>query len=255
MTNLDRIYSSGKIYSPDIESTLIRGVEEQRPWDLEDVITSFLTPESTLLDVGTGAAQKLTRLAPHAHQVVGMDIWTNPALAEKATKNLLASRQDNMRLMHGDAESLPFPEESFDVITHMLAPFYPPEDYRVVKKQGYIVIERTAEDDKSNISDMFGSDEQGRPRGHNREFKTGELAGRYVTDLLAAGFSAVTLHKGAWKTWYSRQGLIKLLQTTPCVRDFDIEKDIDVIDEIEKKFKEKKGIMTEQSRYLIVAKK
>ena len=68
MSNFGKIHSSGKVYTSDIESTLIRGVEDPRPWNLIQIVKDYLPDEGTLLDAGTGTANKLIPLAAHAQQ-------------------------------------------------------------------------------------------------------------------------------------------------------------------------------------------
>ena len=253
MNNQFRV--SNKVYDASIESLEIRGKEEIRPWNLFEVIKTYLTPESRLLDVGCGTANKLIPLSSFVKDIVGLDIWKNVQMRKKAATNVRESGNKNITLIQGDSQKLPFPDNNFDILTYMLAPQYAQEAYRVLKPGGFIIIERVGEDDKKNFKEMFGNNSEGHPRGLNSEFKTGELAAIYKQDLMNTGFSDITVRSGKWNTWYTHAGLIKLFQAAPDVQDFQTQKDASIVDKIARKYNTSKGILTQQHRYLIIAQK
>ncbi len=246
---------TSKVYDANIESPDIRGKEELRPWNLFKIIKSHVTSQSKLLDVGCGTANKSIPLAPYVKNLTGLDIWKNPKLAQKAALNVKESHYKNIVLKQGDSRRLPFADNSFDLLTYMLAPQYAYETYRVLKPMGFVIIERVGEQDKLNFKKMFGNNENGRSRGQNCEFEYGDLAGEYVRELIRVGFCDVKVCSGKWKTWYSREGLLKLFQATPTVQSFDLQKDAPIIENIVQKYRTNHGILTLQHRYLIIAQK
>jgi len=66
-------------------------------------------------------------------------------------------------------------------------------------------------------------------------------------------FKNVSVKKWFWNTYYSREGLIKLFENTPTIRNFDKNNDIPIIDVIEDHYASDKGIKTTQNRLLIIA--
>lgn len=70
-----------------------------------------LTGEERALDVGTGAGAFALALAPLVREVVGVDIV--PELLAEAGKRAT----ENTQFLEADAEELPFPPDSFDVVS------------------------------------------------------------------------------------------------------------------------------------------
>ncbi len=73
-----------------------------------------LEPDMTVLDVACGAGHAADPIAPHVHQVVGVDLTR--ALLDIGTKRLRAAGINNVLLQEGNAEALPFVDESFDLV-------------------------------------------------------------------------------------------------------------------------------------------
>ncbi|HSE04182.1 MAG TPA: class I SAM-dependent methyltransferase [Methylomirabilota bacterium] len=76
-----------------------------------------------VLDIGTGTGVVAVTAARAGARVTGLDL--TPALLEHARENARIARQD-IAWTEGDAERLPYPDASFDVVTsqfgHMFAP-------------------------------------------------------------------------------------------------------------------------------------
>jgi ubiquinone/menaquinone biosynthesis C-methylase UbiE len=98
-----------------------------------------------VLDVATGAGHTALALAPHVEHVVASDI-TAEMLAEAG--KLAAQRGlGNVETAHAEAAGLPFPEESFDLVTCRLAAHHFPdpagfvsESWRVLKSGGVFAL-------------------------------------------------------------------------------------------------------------------
>jgi len=110
-----------------------------------------LQPEESLLDLGTGPGDFPLRLrrAGHRGRLVGID--ASPGMIAKAK-----SAGSDIEFLQADAQSLPFPDESFDVVTarHMLyhVPDIPRalrEVHRVLRPNGRFLA-------VTNIHDNFG---------------------------------------------------------------------------------------------------
>ena len=79
---------------------------------VREQLQTFVVPrgDERALDVGTGAGTLALALAPLVHEVVGVDIV--PQLLERARANAPA----NVTFVDGDATSLPFDSETFDLV-------------------------------------------------------------------------------------------------------------------------------------------
>jgi SAM-dependent methyltransferase len=77
-----------------------------------------------VLDVATGTGVVAITAARAGARVTGLDL--TPALLEQARENARIAKMDEIVWTEGDAESLPYPDASFDVVVsqfgHMFAP-------------------------------------------------------------------------------------------------------------------------------------
>jgi ubiquinone/menaquinone biosynthesis C-methylase UbiE len=88
--------------------------------DLEAMVAAAeLRGSERLLDLGCGPGHAAARFAPHAAEVVGLDL-TEAMLAQ--ARAMAAERGiANLRFEHGDASALPFPDARFDRVTSRLS--------------------------------------------------------------------------------------------------------------------------------------
>lgn len=87
-----------------------------------------IAPGTSLLDVGCGAGQLAILAARAGIRVTGVDIatnWIEHARARATAKGLVAQFDE------GDAEQLPYPDASFDVITSLVGAMFAPRPERV----------------------------------------------------------------------------------------------------------------------------
>ncbi|MFZ3060195.1 MAG: methyltransferase domain-containing protein [Candidatus Methanoperedens sp.] len=121
----------------------------------EIVKRSGVTKSHRVLDVATGAGFLALEFAKNAKTVIGCDITHNMLM--KAIEKQDISGQDNTGFLLSDVESLPFPDESFDIVSCRFAFHHFPdpgkalaEMKRVCKKRMIIVDGVSSEDrDKS----------------------------------------------------------------------------------------------------------
>ncbi|HRD76216.1 MAG TPA: methyltransferase domain-containing protein [Hyphomicrobiaceae bacterium] len=76
------------------------------------------------LDVATGAGHTAAAFAPHVASVVASDI--TPEMLGEAQKLAKAKGFANMTTAAADAEALPFPDKSFELVTCRIAPHHFP---------------------------------------------------------------------------------------------------------------------------------
>lgn len=105
-------------------------------------------PNIVILDVATGTADLAISLVKHLNpfQIIGIDI--SDGMLEYGMKKIQnLELTDQILLQHANGEALPFPEESFDVVTigFGIRNFEHPEKglsefYRVLKSGGELII-------------------------------------------------------------------------------------------------------------------
>lgn len=87
-----------------------------------------IPPGSRMLDVGCGAGQTAIPAARAGVQVTGIDIATN--LIEQARARASAEGL-TVQFDEGDAEQLPYPDASFDVVVSLIGAMFAPRPERV----------------------------------------------------------------------------------------------------------------------------
>jgi demethylmenaquinone methyltransferase/2-methoxy-6-polyprenyl-1,4-benzoquinol methylase len=90
-----------------------------RCWKRRVVELANVKPGDRALDVCCGTGDLAFALAARGTEVVGLD-FSDPMLAvaeERRKKSNLQSVASNPHFLHGDAEKIPFPNASFEVVT------------------------------------------------------------------------------------------------------------------------------------------
>ena len=89
--------------------------------DYLDYCVRTIEPASTdsVLEVAAGTCACGRSLAPFAQTVTCLD--TTPAMLEVGKKEAEKNRLNNMVFIKGQAEELPFPDSSFDIVISRLA--------------------------------------------------------------------------------------------------------------------------------------
>jgi SAM-dependent methyltransferase len=107
---------------------------------LTTAVARLEAPPASALDLGTGTgagALWLARAFPDA-RVTGLDI--SEAMIERAKAKVPAELSDRVEFLVGDAERLPFPDGSLDLVAQISVPVFFHEVARVLAPRGYVVV-------------------------------------------------------------------------------------------------------------------
>lgn len=212
-------------------------------------VKEYLSGEEYLLDIGTGGGEVLLSLATRAKRCWGID--KDDDMVKTARCNLRNSSKKNLRFLVADGAALPFPDGFFDLVVCRQAPFFAGEVHRVLRFGGVFATQQVRENDKINIKRAFG-------RGQSYEKRFDELYEGSLIGLKAAGFTVLTKEKSDVTTYLkSVKDLVKLLTWSPIIPDFDAnsKEDRESLKIIEREYGADKGIRTNTSRFLLVARK
>ena len=194
-------------------------------------------PEWAVLDVATGAGHTAYAFAPHVARVWATDITDEmlTIVREQAAKRGLA----NVRTAHAKAESLPYDDGSFDLVTCRIAPHhfdsipdFLAETARVLKPKGTLAVVDNVVP-AGSVGDYVNAFERFRDPSHLRAWTVEE----WRTALTQAGFAIAhteeLFKRMVLATWAERhdatmQAFLRamLIETTPGVAAFFDVQDI-----------------------------
>lgn len=162
------------------------------------------------LDIATGAGHTALAFAPRVREVVASDL-TEPMLNQTAR---LAEQRNlkNLRVERADAESLPFANESFDLVSCRLAFHHFPhpdqavsEMARVLRKGGRLAFTDNVVVDEPESATFYNDYEKRRDPSHVRVQTTSELIGRFERHGLALVACRRLTKEFEFHDWADRQ--------------------------------------------------
>jgi ubiquinone/menaquinone biosynthesis C-methylase UbiE len=166
-------------------------------------------PEWRALDIATGTGFTALALAPHVAAVVGSDL--SPGMLAEAAKRAAERGVTNAEWVEAPADTQPFPDAAFDLVTARIAPHHFPDPVafvrevaRVLKPGGVFVLgDTTVPDGDPEAAAWQNAVEKERDPSHVRNLPPSEwralceAAGLTVTDCEAKA-GAITIALSAW---------------------------------------------------------
>jgi ubiquinone/menaquinone biosynthesis C-methylase UbiE len=156
-----------------------------------------LTGSERLLDVGTGAGHTAMAFAPLVAEVVALDL--TEAMLEQTRTEAERRGLDNLRCQLGDAEALPFPTGSFNLVTSRLAAHHfaradlaAAEMARVLRPGGSLLLEDSVAPEDPAQDTFFNAIELLRDPSHVRNYTPSQ----WLQMLSECGIDAEVL--GRW---------------------------------------------------------
>lgn len=129
----------------------IRGryeVEHDLPWHYEEIVRRHLRPETKLLDIDTGGGEFLLSLGHPCENLAATENY--PPNVELCQRKLLPLGID-FKMADG-GHSLPFCDQSFDMVINRHGDFNADEIWRVLKRGGVFITEQVgAENDRELV--------------------------------------------------------------------------------------------------------
>jgi ubiquinone/menaquinone biosynthesis C-methylase UbiE len=136
-------------------------------------------PSGELLDIATGGGHVANALAPYFKQVVALDI--TPEMLEKAKGFIESNGIKNAAFVQGDAENLPFPNESVGTVTCRIAAHhfrdvrkFVQEVQRILKEQGSFILIDNVAPEVREYDLFYNKIEKKRDPSHVRAYKKSE---------------------------------------------------------------------------------
>jgi ubiquinone/menaquinone biosynthesis C-methylase UbiE len=138
-----------------------------------------ITGQEVLLDIATGGGHTANAFAPLVKKVTAVDLTLEMlSAAEHFIKN---NGHQNVEFIQGDAEQLPFMDESFDIVTCRIAPHHFPhvdsfikEVHRVLKPTGQFILDDNVVPENNEYDQFYNTIEKIRDYSHFRAWKKSE---------------------------------------------------------------------------------
>ncbi|MEH7119316.1 methyltransferase domain-containing protein [Neobacillus vireti] len=181
--------------------------------DLQKLIEmAQLTGKEELLDIATGGGHTANAFAPIVQKVIALDLTQEMLLA--AEKFVTGNGNQNVTFVKGDAEKLPFLNDSFDIVTCRIAPHHFPhihqfiaEVFRVLKSGGQFLLDDNVVPEDDIYDQFYNKIEKWRDYSHFRAWKKSEWIGM----LESAGFEIFEFHRFEkifyYDSWCNRMNL------------------------------------------------
>ena len=159
------------------------------------VAAAQLTGREQVLDAGSGAGHTALAVAPHAAQVVSVDLAA--AMLEQGRRLAAARGLANIDFRVGDVEALEFPDASFDVIVSRYSAHHWPhparalaEFRRLLRPGGRFVLSDIVSHDDPAFDTHLQAIELLRDPSHVRD----HTAAQWLALLAAQGFAAEVVY-------------------------------------------------------------
>jgi ubiquinone/menaquinone biosynthesis C-methylase UbiE len=201
-------------FAPTAQAYASSVIHSQGP-DLEWIVeAAALTGRELVVDVATGTGFTALALAPHAREVVGIDI-TLPML--EAAQRLATERQvTNVRFMQGDAHALPFANGSIDLVACRFSAHHfsriaraVQEWVRVLVPGGSLILVDTISPEELELDGFLNEIEALRDPSHLHNYRISEWLGLLGEEGLTASV------RREWGTPLDVPSWTRRMQTPP----------------------------------------
>lgn len=148
------------------------------------------------LDIATGGGHTANALAPIVGKVTALDL--TPQMLAAAEKFIRGNGHENVEFVEGDAEKLPFSDETFDIVSCRIAPHHFPnitrfvsEVSRVLKSGGQFLLDDNVVPENNEFDKFYNTVEKKRDYSHFRAWKKTE----WIQMLESEGFEIQELYR------------------------------------------------------------
>jgi len=167
-------------------------------------------PDWVVLDVATGGGHTALKFAPHVGKVIASDYA--PAMLAEAKTFIEGQGVTNVEFAEADAENLPFPDASFDLVTCRVAAHHFPDAYkfvtesaRVLKPGGLLLVQDHLNPDDDQAAAYIEAFERLRDPSHHRVFNRYEWQGMYLDAGLSVEHWEKLNRTASFVQWVERQ--------------------------------------------------
>ena len=168
-------------------------------------------PDWVALDIATGGGHTALKIAPFVKQMVVSDY--SPTMLAEAEAFIRSKGVENVEFKVADAESLPFEDASFDLVTCRIAAHHFPDVYkfvteaaRVLKPGGRFIVQDHVLPEDKKAADYIEAFERLRDPSHGQAYNEYEWQGMYLDAGLVVDKSEILNREAHMLEWAERQG-------------------------------------------------
>ncbi|RKN70679.1 class I SAM-dependent methyltransferase [Paenibacillus ginsengarvi] len=179
-----------------------------------DVLSEWVKPEraAKALDIATGGGHCALALASAVDEVTTLDM--TPEMLREAEAFLAAKGIANVHYVQGDAEQLPFGDESFDLVACRIAAHHFPdpdrfvqEATRVLKSGGCFILMDNVAPESDRLDALYNDAEKRRDPSHFRAWKKSEWVRRTELSGLRVEQLQQTAKAFEFEPWCARMNV------------------------------------------------
>ena len=178
--------------------------------DLDRLIAwAELTPDTRALDIATGGGHTALAVAPHVGRVTVTDL--TPQMLDQAQTHLAGKGVANADYWLADAEDLPFPDGSFELVTCRIAPHhfadvdrFVAEVSRVMRPNGVFMLVDSVVPEDAELDAFINTLEWRRDPSHVRSLRLSEWVAMLECHDLAVEGSEIFTKRHEWDDWTKR---------------------------------------------------
>jgi SAM-dependent methyltransferase len=216
---------------------------EPLPWNYASIIIPYIRRAQSLLDMGTGGGEFLSRLRPFPkHTCATEGFEPNYPVAKNRLEPL------GVRVFpYKEDIDLPFKDYEFELIINRHESYAPREVRRILVPDGYFITQQVGDRNDTEINNLLESALP--PEEHEWNAASATKA------LLNEGFSILQKDETFPRTrFYDIGALVYFLKAIPwIVTDFTVEKYYDALLRIHNEILEEGFIEVHEHRFLIIA--
>lgn len=214
-------------------------VEQKHDFNYYKSVVEKISPNTVMLDIGCGSAEKTARFYGLAKKVYFTDY--EPEMLKRAEVNVEKYYENDdiqcNKFVFDKIDSrgsFKYSNESFDLVVSRHCGANMHEVYRVLKHGGAFISEDVSSDDCQELKDYFN-----RGQGYNEQ----PLYKKVMNECMDSGYSEIQLIKFEQIEYYKTiDDLRFLLMHTPILNGFDEDNDNKILDKYVKDHTTRKGI-------------
>lgn len=224
-------------------------------WDMYEILNKHITPDSKVLDIGTGGGERVLKSFPDCKEILATDLAEE--MINTANENLKKSGRKNISFRIMDNLNMDVKDNYFDIVVARHTCIDANQIYKTLKPGGKLILRGVDQLDCWHLKRIFN-------RGQGYKDKKAISLIDYE-NILDAGFKNVELVPIHVREYYkTKEDLVALLMKTPIISNFSetesneslsAEFDLKTLNKYIKESQNKKGILLIRRYYGIVATK